>query len=575
MNLATPLGFRDVIGDEAKVREQIRRRVQDLFARHGFDPIETPTLEAVDLMQLSGRAPSSPFKLFDSQGTLLAMRPDVTMQVARMCAARMTEESSPMRLRYTQRVFRDGDKTSTTGSREITQIGIECIGQPASEVDAEVVSLFLESLKEAGLSSICLAIASVTPLRSLLARSGAPDAWASSVLGAWHDSDYVELSRLCSDSVLSSPENSSIAPAYAEAILKLFRVRGGMEALQDARKLTEPLGCSDGIDGLQEILEALQETDLLGKSVSLLVDFSVISSFDYYTGIVFQAYAPALGSAIGSGGRYDGMLAAYGRDLPAAGFSFTLESVMASAESSDLDEAPVPDANSLKASSNKRPLRIAVPKGALNADAVRCLEQAGLDVEPLLDMGRQLVIAAEGVEYVIVRPSDAPAFVAYGAADCGICGKDSLLESRAQVVELEDLGFGECRFVVAEPRGSRERIEERYRRLGSMRIATKYPNVTLSHFAKRGIQADIVYLHGNIELAPLSGMAERIVDITATGATLRENNLEIVEDVLSSTARFFANPCSLRCDGRVVELAGRLAKAARSLDFEVVAGKAF
>ena len=123
------------------------------------------------------------------------------------------------------------------------------------------------------------------------------------------------------------------------------------------------------------------------------------------------------------------------------------------------------------------------------------------------------------------------------------------------VLELSDLRFGACHFVVAEPAGAHERVQENYRRLGSVRVATKYPNITRSYYAKMGMPVEIVKLHGNIELAPITGMAERIIDITATGTTLRENNLVVVDDVLASTARFFANPCSYRTNPRVGQLA--------------------
>jgi ATP phosphoribosyltransferase regulatory subunit len=186
------------------------------------------------------------------------------------------------------------------------------------------------------------------------------------------------------------------------------------------------------------------------------------------------------------------------------------------------------------------PLRIAVPKGSLNADAVEALAEAGLDVTGLDHPGRALIISNPGVDYIIVRPSDAPIFVELGAADCGICGEDSLIEAGCDVVELADLRFGACRFIVAEPEGAAEKVAEHYRRQGSLRVATKYPGIAREHFARRGIQVEIVQLHGNIELGPLTGMSECIVDITATGTTLRENNLAIVDEVLSSTARFFA-----------------------------------
>ena len=168
----------------------------------------------------------------------------------------------------------------------------------------------------------------------------------------------------------------------------------------------------------------------------------------------------------------------------------------------------------------------------------------------LADPGRQLIIKNPGVEYVIVRPTDAPAFVALGAADCGICGKDSLLEADPDVVELVDLGFGACRFVVAEPAAAAGAADERYRELGSIRVATKYPGITQAHYARKGMQVE--------------GMAERIVDITATGTTLRENDLVVVEEVLSSTARFFANACAFRTDARIVQLTQALAQASEA-----------
>lgn len=126
--------------------------------------------------------------------------------------------------------------------------------------------------------------------------------------------------------------------------------------------------------------------------------------------------------------------------------------------------------------------------------------------------------------------------------------------------------------MVAELAGTDEAIQERYRRLGSIRVATKYPHITRTHFARMGVQADIVKLNGNIELAPMTGLAERIVDITATGTTLRENNLVIVDEVLSSTARFFANPSRLRTDGRIVELADTLAANAQEAEYDPIAG---
>lgn len=206
-----------------------------------------------------------------------------------------------------------------------------------------------------------------------------------------------------------------------------------------------------------------------------------------------------------------------------------------------------------------RPLRIAVPKGALFPDSVRMLAAAGFDTTALANPGRQLIIRTPEAEYIIGKPTDIPVYVAYGAADCGIGGKDTLIEQGLDVVELVDLGFGGCRFVVAEPENAAAEISERARHLGVIRVATKYPNITQAHFDGRGVQIEIVKLNGNIELAPLIGIADVVVDITATGTTLRENKLRIVEDVLPSTARFVGNPAAVRTDPRVLALADTLA----------------
>lgn len=218
-------------------------------------------------------------------------------------------------------------------------------------------------------------------------------------------------------------------------------------------------------------------------------------------------------------------------------------------------------------------LRIAVPKGSLFPDAVDLLNRAGLDTTGLSDPGRQLIISNPGVDFIIVRPTDAPVFCAYGGADCGICGKDTLVEAELNVMEMVDLKFGGCRFVVAEPQDNAGAALKTYERMGTVRVATKYPRITQEYFASVGKQVDVIKMHGNIELAPLTGMADYIVDITATGTTLRENRLQVVDDVLESTARFITSPASARTDERVRDLAAKLEElVANQEEIKVTAG---
>ena len=255
------------------------------------------------------------------------MRPDVTLQIARMCATRLAGQPGPFRFRYMQRVFREAEGQTRAEPRETTQMGVELIGQAGAAADAEVVGLLAESLKLAGVADFKIALASVSVLRALLATCGAAPQWRQAVLDAYHTSNFVTL-----DELTAGDGAQGVPPVFAQAIGKLARIRGGRGAIAEVRELVAPLGCETGLDGLEQAFDLLEAA---GLADSIQVDFSVMSSFDYYTGIVFEAYAPGLGSPLGSGGRYDNTIGAYGESRPAAGFAFFLERAMAAAAAAD------------------------------------------------------------------------------------------------------------------------------------------------------------------------------------------------------------------------------------------------
>jgi ATP phosphoribosyltransferase len=185
-------------------------------------------------------------------------------------------------------------------------------------------------------------------------------------------------------------------------------------------------------------------------------------------------------------------------------------------------------------------LRLAVPRGSLLADTLDLLDRLGVDTEEVRANDRKLLFEDAGI--VTMRPSDVPTYVEAGAADIGITGKDVLAEqAERRVYELLDLGFGPCRMVFATVDGE-DPAAEALRRLGVMRVATKYPKIAAAYFERTGRQAEIVEVKGSVELAPLAGLVEGIVDLTATGTTLRENGLVIREEIAASTARLIANP---------------------------------
>jgi ATP phosphoribosyltransferase len=182
-------------------------------------------------------------------------------------------------------------------------------------------------------------------------------------------------------------------------------------------------------------------------------------------------------------------------------------------------------------------LTVALSKGKLLTGAEALFRRVGLPFPD--DPGRRLVVELDGLRFLFVKDMDVPTYVEYGVADCGIAGRDVLLELGSDVYEPLDLGFGRCRLVVARPRG--RQLESRS---STLRVATKYPRVSSAHFLERGISVEVVKLAGSVELAPGLGLSDCIVDVVETGRTLEENGLEQIEEVASSSARFIVNRAS-------------------------------
>jgi ATP phosphoribosyltransferase len=206
-------------------------------------------------------------------------------------------------------------------------------------------------------------------------------------------------------------------------------------------------------------------------------------------------------------------------------------------------------------------LTIAVPRGALLRETLDLLDTVGVDTAEVRANDRKLLFGDVGI--VTMRPSDVPTYVEAGAADVGITGKDVLTEQdEHHVVELLDLRYGPCRMILATVAGDPDPAAEALRRLGVLRVATKYSKIARRYFEETGRQAEIVEVKGSVELAPLTGLVEAIVDLTATGTTLRENGLVIREEIMTSTARLIANPVAHRLKAQAIDaLVGRIRAA--------------
>jgi ATP phosphoribosyltransferase regulatory subunit len=316
----TPRGFKDVLPGEARWRESIISATRATLALWGYDPIETPTLEVLEVLEQGGTLTQTPFRLFDTDNELLVLRPDVTLQVARMAASRLKKEDLPLRLRYVERVYRE-EESQRALSRQITQIGVEAIGLSGTYADAEMILLMVDALKAAGLTDFVITIGTVGVLRELLelcvASSAVDKAWCDAVLKAFHAGNYVAIDTLAAVPGLDS--------RFADILRELPTVIGKAEAITRVAELVAPLGI---VDGLEQLRSTYAIIEACGLASYVNIDFSVVSSYDYYTGLVFEAYAPGLGKMLGNGGRYDRMLEGFGISAPAAGFAVSLESIM-------------------------------------------------------------------------------------------------------------------------------------------------------------------------------------------------------------------------------------------------------
>ena len=546
MAQVTPRGFRDILPHEALARERITETVRACFSSHGYLPVETPILEDRSVIETAGRIQDSPFQLFDKDDRLLMLRPDLTLPIARMVAGRIGVNELPARLRYAAPVVRE--QGALRGQpRQFTQLGVELIGEEGTASEAEVVMLLADALARLGVPDWYVVCGSVAPLTALLEACGSSPEFSRRFLSYVHGSDFVGLDDLVS-------EEEGLSEAQAAALRGVARLNGDASVIDDLEALLEAAGVDGAAEGIAALRKLLEYCAPLVRQGRLRFDFSIVNSFDYYTGLVFKAYAEGIAASLASGGHYDAVLENLGMpNVSACGFAMSLERLQEVLGEQGESGVVTPGVRLAE-----RRLRIAVPKGSLFGDTVRVLEAAGLPVEELRNPGRKLIVSEGDYDYVIVRAQDAPAFVAFGGADCGICGRDSIIEADVDLLQLQDLRYGWCRFVVAEPAANAGLAERAYSWRGTMRVATKYPRITQAYYDRIGQQVDIVQLHGNIELGPIVGMTDRIVDITATGTTLAENDLVIVDDVLECTARFFASPAAYRCDGRIRDLAMRL-----------------
>ena len=418
-----PRGFRDILPDEAEMREHVAATVRDRLKQHGYRPIETPLIESSTVGVDGARPSDTPFKLFDDNGDLLIVKPDNTTAVVRAIATRMSERDLPLRLRYEAPVVRQQPR-GTARRRQFTQLGYELVGEGGDAADAEMVLMADEALAALGLDSWQLLCSSVAPYQALL-ELGVDAQLATEALGLVHANDYIDLDALIADSDLPAP--------LKRAMCELPRITGDAKALDRVDALLRDAGATHSTT--TELRSLVQRLAMRASTICsrLSFDFSLMNSFGYYTGFVLKAYAGDLADPVGSGGRYDAVLdTALEQGAAAAGFAFSLERLTEALEAQA--ERVEPAADKVDGATASAPLRIAVPKGSLKDDTIAMLNAVGIDADGLRDPGRHLIVptrdarggadgiaAGAGDDFVEITANTFDAGVANGGA-----GSDTL-----------------------------------------------------------------------------------------------------------------------------------------------------
>lgn len=482
----------------------LKHDLNALYEPYGYRRIRLPKFEPYDLY-VENRDFINAGQMItftDVDGTLMALRPDVTLSVLKGYGA------TEAKVYYNETVYRPVDNRF----REIAQTGVERLGTIDALAEAEMVMLAARSTAMFG-GDYMIRISDTAFLKKLFGSFSLSGSMRRRLIRLFTFKNAAGIDALAQEGCLEVP--------HARAMKKLLDLYMPFEegiAQLEADAVFAP--CEEEIAALRQLARALSG---LGVTDRVYLDFSLVNSMDYYSGILFQGTLQDIPYAVVSGGRYDGLAKKMGCQGGAIGFSVYLDAVRQQSEGA-------------------RMINVALPKGRLGETTYGMLAAAGYDCPAILEKNRKLTFEnpEKGIRYFWVKPADVPVYVARGTADVGICGKDILMESDPDVYELLDLEIGKCRMCVAGPKDFREDGEH------VLRVATKFPNIAARHFERTGREADIIKLNGSVEIAPVLKLADVIVDIVETGKTLKANDLEVKYAFADISARLIANRVSFQ-----------------------------
>ena len=482
--------------------------LRELYYRYGFTPYRMSKFEEYDLYARNKDflVSDNVITFTDTDGKLMALKPDVTLSIIK------NSKDEPEEIRkvyYNENVYRVSK--GTNAFREIMQAGVECFGAVDDAAVCEVVKLAAESLATFS-KDFVLAVSDLDILHAFITDL-TPD-----------KEKQEQLYKVVSEKNPGGIRAMGLNEAKSQALIDLLLLSGPVkEVLPALTGLLREKG-----EKFLSILKELVDSPL---AEGIVADFSVTDDINYYNGIVFKGFIRDIPVAVLSGGQYDNLMKKMHRSSRAIGFAVYTDELDYLAE--DAGDA---------ADAEQTFLNVALPKGRLGEKVYEIFAKAGYECPEILEENRKLIFENQEkkVRYFWVKPSDVAIYVERGAADIGVAGKDILMEAGSDVNELLDLKTGTCRMAVAALKGYQEDPER------TLRVATKFTNIARDYYQSKGREIDIIHLNGSIELAPILGLSDIIVDIVETGTTLKENNLEVVEEISPISARLISNKASAK-----------------------------
>ncbi len=532
----TPDGVRDLYNEDYKKKLEIQNKLHQVFTEYGCLDIQTPTFEYFDLFSNEiGTTPSKDlFKFFDTDGNTVVLRPDFTPSIARCVAKYFDPENEPVKLCYMGNTFTNASNYQGR-LKETTQCGVELIGDGSTKADAQMLSMVIDCIKSIGIKEFQLSVGHAGFFDALLEAAGLRRKHANTLRSLLDNKNFLGVEDFV--------EELEIAEELKNLFLLLADFDITEEDLTNAKKWSSAYPkVSKAIASLEELNSNLKEN---GNERYVSFELGMISNYEYYTGIIFAGYTYGLGEPIVKGGRYDNLLSNFDKDAPAIGFAFVIDQLLTAVDKLSLKSNEIEEGY----------LTFALGKGRLAKKTLQLFEKIGISCEEIFDPNtRKLIFVNEDLKlrFFLSKGPDVPTYVAHGAADIGIVGKDTILEEGRNIYEVLDLGFGSCRMCICGPKSAEELLQHQEQ----IRVATKYPQIAKDYFYNKKHQTvEIIKLNGSIELAPMVGLSDVICDIVETGATLRENGLDVLEEVCPLSARMVVNEVSMKMENeRITKL---------------------